>query len=808
MEGLTAQIALDGATFAFDRLYTYIIPPELHERAAPGMRVTVPFGKGNIKKQGMIFSLETAELKGLKPILSLTDKSPVLSSEMLALCEYMRENCFCTYYEAVHAALPTGLSFKLISFYSANEEFSLLSSLNSTEKEILDYLKIKGEKDSGSLKRKFGVTDDFLLSMSERQVLVLSREPKRRINDANEKWVRLAVPFDELESLKLTKRQREIAELVSGTDGISVKEIKYFTGVSQPVIDGLINRYVLISYEKRVFRTVGENKGVADSTEIALTDEQQAAFDGLVSKYNEQNGNISLLYGITGSGKTKVFLKLVDEVSAKGRGVIVMVPEIALTPQMLRIFTERYGDKVAVFHSAMSQGARLDEWERVRSGKALIALGTRSAVFAPFSNLGLIIIDEEQEHTYKSEQPPRFHARELAAFRTKYNKGLLCLASATPSVESFTAAIKGKYSLFKLTKRYGGAVLPKVETVDMKKEILSGNSSPVSRRLYEAVNETLDNKKQVILLLNRRGHNTYISCPDCGYVMTCPNCSISLTYHSANHRLMCHYCGYSASADTKCPECGNEHMKFLGAGTQRLEEEIKKLFPKAKVLRVDADSTLARESYSEYLNAFAAGEYDILLGTQMVAKGLDFPNVTLVGVLGADSAAFSEDFRSFERTFSLLTQVVGRAGRGESKGLAIVQSINPDSELIELAAKQDYEGFYESEIMTRKLMIYPPYCDICVVLARSGERKNAERAINGIFGKIKEMLNGEYADVKLIILGPSPASVPVVNGKYRYRMIIKCKNSKRFREMLRCSLNIKHPIDTTVIADMNPDSIG
>lgn len=808
MEGLTAQIALDGATFAFDRLYTYIIPPELQREACAGKRVIVPFGKGNLKKQGMIFSLETAELKGLKPILSLTDKSPVLSSEMLALCEYMRENCFCTYYEAVHAALPTGLSFKLISFYSANEEFSLLSSLNSTEKEIFQYLKAKGEKDSGSLKRKFGVTDDFLLSMSERQVLVLSREPKRRINDANEKWVRLAVPFDELESLKLTKRQREIAELVSGTDGISVKEIKYFTGVSQPVIDGLINRYVLISYEKRVFRTVGENKGVTDSTEIALTDEQQAAFDGLVSKYNEQNGNISLLYGITGSGKTKVFLKLVDEVSAKGRGVIVMVPEIALTPQMLRIFTERYGDKVAVFHSAMSQGARLDEWERVRSGKALIALGTRSAVFAPFSNLGLIIIDEEQEHTYKSEQPPRFHARELAAFRTKYNKGLLCLASATPSVESFTAAIKGKYSLFKLTKRYGGAVLPKVETVDMKKEILSGNSSPVSRRLYEAVNETLDNKKQVILLLNRRGHNTYISCPDCGYVMTCPNCSISLTYHSANHRLMCHYCGYSASADTKCPECGNEHMKFLGAGTQRLEEEIKKLFPKAKVLRVDADSTLARESYSEYLNAFAAGEYDILLGTQMVAKGLDFPNVTLVGVLGADSAAFSEDFRSFERTFSLLTQVVGRAGRGESKGLAIVQSINPDSELIELAAKQDYEGFYESEIMTRKVMIYPPYCDICVVLARSGERKNAERAINGIFGKIKEMLNGEYADVKLIILGPSPASVPVVNGKYRYRMIIKCKNSKRFREMLRCSLNIKHPINTTVIADMNPDSIG
>lgn len=807
MEGLTAQIALDGATFAFDRLYTYIIPPELQEKANIGMRVTVPFGRGNLKKQGMIFGLKTDELKGLKSILSITDKSPVLSPEMLALCEYMRENYFCTYYEAVHAALPAGMSFKLISFYSANEEFSLLSSLDGTEKEVFDYLKAKGEKDSDSLKRKFGVTDELLASMSEKQALILSREPKRRLGDANEKWVRLAVPYDELDSLTLTKRQREIAELVGGTDGISVKEIKYFTGVSQSVIDGLISREVLLCFEKRVFRTGRGNKAVTDNSEIVLTNEQQYAFDGLISKYNEQKGNISLLYGITGSGKTQVFLKLVDEVSAKGRGVIVMVPEIALTPQMLRIFTERYGDKIAVFHSAMSQGARMDEWERVRSGKALIALGTRSAVFAPFKDLGLIIIDEEQEHTYKSEQSPRFHARELAAFRTGYNKGLLCLASATPSVESFTAAKQGKYSLFKLTKRYGGAVLPKVETVDMKKEILGGNSSPVSRKLYEAVNETLDNKKQVILLLNRRGHNTYISCPECGYVMTCPNCSISLTYHSANHRLMCHYCGYSASADTKCPECGNSHMKFLGAGTQKLEEEINKLFPKARILRVDADSTLARESYSEYLNAFAAGEYDILLGTQMVAKGLDFPNVTLVGVLGADSAAFSEDFRSFERTFSLLTQVVGRAGRGENAGRAIVQSVNPDSELIGLAAKQDYEGFYESEIMTRKLMIYPPYCDICVVSARANVRQNAETAINGIFGKIKEMIKGEYADVKLIILGPAPAAIPVVNGKYRYRMIIKCKNNKKFRKMLRRALEIKPLPDTAVIADMNPDNI-
>ena len=484
-----------------------------------------------------------------------------------------------------------------------------------------------------------------------------------------------------------------------------------------------------------------------------------------------------------------------------------MVPEIALTPQMLEIFTSRYGDKVAVFHSAMSMGKRMDEWQRVKDGKALIAIGTRSAVFAPFSDLGLIIMDEEHEHTYKSEQSPRFHARDIARFRTVYHGGLLLLASATPSVESFTAAKSGKYSLFVLKNRYGSAVLPQVRTVDMKKEILSGNTLDISRELCDAISDTLSNKKQAIILLNRRGKNTYISCPQCGYVLSCPNCSISLTYHSANNRMMCHYCGYSAPSGGKCPNCGGEHLKFLGAGTQKVEEELNSLFPKARVLRLDADSTAARDSYAKRLDEFANGEYDILLGTQMVAKGLDFPNVTLVGVLGADSATYSDDFRGFERTFSLLTQVIGRAGRGDSAGTAVIQSLNPDSELIELAARQDYEGFYNDEIMTRKLMIYPPYCDICTVSTRSFAKSEAQNAVNEVFANIKSLLQGEYSDIKAIILGPAPAAVPRVNNKYRFRMIIKCKNGKRFRKMLKKAIEIKQKGDVTVTVDINPETV-
>ena len=801
MNGLVAEVALKGATFAFDKLYTYAIPPELHSKALKGCRVTVPFGRSNLKKQGIIFNICNGELKGLKKLSSVTDEQPILNEELLLLCKYMHETLFCTYYDAVSAMLPAGLDFKAVTRYTANTEF-LPSLLNETEKEVYTFLLQNGETDEQKLKTLFSVTIDVLDSLSEKEAVFKSDDYKRKIGDATQKWVRINENAPEG---KLTPRQKEVIELLNTVGSASVKEICYFTGVSVSVIDTLIKKDFLIQYEKQVFRT-SYSKTPTDTHEISLTPEQQTAFDGMLNLYNSGKGAVSLLYGITGSGKTQVYLKLTDAAIASGRGVMVMVPEISLTPQLISIFTARYGDKIAVFHSAMSMGKRLDEWKRIKTGAARIAIGTRSAVFAPFDDLGLIIIDEEQEHTYKSEKSPRFHARELAAFRIAYHKGLLCLASATPSLESYTKAVSGKYSLFTLKNRYGNAVLPEVETVNMLSELKNGNTGALSNTLYGEIDKVLAQQKQAILLLNRRGHNTYISCAECGYIETCPNCSVSLTYHSANERLMCHYCGYSKKAEKICPECNSEHMKFSGLGTQKAEEELKILFPKARILRLDADSTASRDSYSEYLTDFANGKYDILLGTQMVAKGLDFPNVTLVGVLGADMAAYSEDYRSFERSFSLLTQVVGRAGRGDTAGKAIIQTLNPDSELIELAKQQDYIGFYNQEILTRKLMVYPPYCDICMVCAQSLSRNIAEDTINRIFENIKSLINGEFSTVKLIILGPSPAAVPKVNNRYRYRMIIKCRNNNEFRKMLRKAIDVKLLQDTSVSVDINPET--
>lgn len=803
--GAVAKVALKGASFAYDKLYTYAIPKELLNYVAKGCRVLVPFGKGNLKKQGMVFNVLQEETDSLKTIFSVTDETPVLSDELLSLCEYMRELCFCTYYDAVSVMLPAGLEYKTVNFYTANEDFSSVSLLSDTEKEIFEFLLKSGEREENAVIKDFGIDISLLLEMTEKSALIKNSDIKRKIGDATQKWVKICV--DDVNDIKLTPKQNEVVGLLQGIGGASVKEICYFTGVTQSVIDTLVKKGILGYFNKKIYRIPTRNTEKKAFEKIRLTDEQQKAFEGLIDKYNSPKGEVALLYGITGSGKTRVFSELVEKAVNDGKGVIVMVPEIALTPQTVSAFTSRFGEKVAVFHSALSMGERMDEWQRIKDGRALIAIGTRSAVFAPFKNLGLIIMDEEQEHTYKSEKTPRYNTRDIAKFRTAYNKGLLCLSSATPSIETFTYAKNGKYSVFKLLNRYGNAVLPETKIVDMRSEIMRGNTGILSEDLYEELKLTLNNKKQAIILLNRRGHNTYVSCPSCGNVVTCPNCSISLTYHSANNRLMCHYCGYSEEAVSVCKECGNEHMHFSGLGTQKAEQEIKAVFPDAKILRLDADSTTTRDSYENYLTAFANGEYDILLGTQMVAKGLDFENVTLVGVLGADFAAMSDDFRSFERMFSLLTQVVGRAGRGDTLGKAIIQTANPDNEIIELAKRQDYDSFYEQEILTRKLMVYPPYCDICVIAVSSMQSRMANDTITEIFGNIKTLLDNEYKGVKLIILGPSPASIAKVNGKYRFRMIIKCKNNSDTRKMIRKATDIKIPKGVSVSIDMNPQNV-
>ena len=801
-----ANVVIDNTTGAYDKKYGYIIPQHLKDTAKPGCRVTIPFGRSNLKKQAMILSVEEIDSNiKYKEIISVTDDEPVLNDEMLKMCDWMQENVFCTYYDAIHTMLPTGLNYKLTFFYSVNDQFISKALLNDREAEIFEFLARNGEVSFKKIESLFESADEILSSLEEKEAVLKNATPIRAVGDKTSRWVR--IKNDGEIGIKLTERQQEIADLVEIAGSISIKEIQYFTGCTVSVIDQLVKKNVVEIFEREEFRTPHHFKAPLQRPQIVLTDEQNRAYEGLKNDYLSADPQVSLLYGITGSGKTQVFMKLVDYVSDLGKGVIVMVPEIALTPQIIERFGNRYGDKIAVFHSAMSVGQRLDEYKRIKQGRATIAIGTRSAIFAPFSDLGLIIIDEEQEHTYKSEKSPRFNAREVAKFRTAYHNGLLCLASATPSLESYANALNGRYNLHTITKRYGNAKLPEVSVVDMKKEILSGNSSSISTALATAIGEELSLNKQIILLLNRRGHNTYISCPQCGWTASCPNCSISLTYHSANNRLMCHYCGHSETKPHKCPECGGEHLSFFGAGTQKIEEELMLLFPKAKVLRLDADSTMTRDSYSTKLSAFAKGEYDIMLGTQMVAKGLDFPNVSLVGVIAADRALFSDDYRGFERTFSLLTQVVGRAGRTENEGKAIIQTVDPSSSVIALAQSQDYISFYNEEILTRKLMTYPPYCDICMVYAQSIEKNLALQGINEVFERIKGNISGEFIDIKVIILGPCAASVPKINGKYRYRMIIKCKNTKKFRQMIKNAIDIKYRRDLTISVDINPETI-
>ena len=618
-----------------------------------------------------------------------------------------------------------------------------------------------------------------------------------------------ALPEEGIEK-KLSKKQQEVYDILSDTGAASVREICYFTGFTPAVVGALVKNGAAEYFETEVdyFRDYGLTEGVR--TEIKLTDEQKQASEKLKALAFSGKRAVALLYGVTGSGKTSVYMSVMDSVLDSGKGVILLVPEIGLTPQAMNIFCARYGKNVAVFHSALSVRERREQWKRVKKGEAKIVIGTRSAVFAPVENIGLIIMDEEQEHTYKSEQTPRYDAADVAKFRCAYNNSLLILASATPRVESYAAALKGKYELCRLSSRYGSAVLPEVLTVDMRTAEKMPGCTEVSRQLYDALEECIGAGRQAILLINRRGYNTFAVCDDCGKVVTCPQCSISLTYHRANNRLICHYCGYSAPFTGVCPECGENTVRYAGYGTQRIEDELSALLPDAKILRMDADTTASKDSHERLFSMFERGEYNILLGTQMVAKGLDFPNVTLVGVVSVDQQLYNDDFRSLEKTFSLLTQVVGRSGRGDSEGKAVIQTLTPENEIIRVAARQDYDGFFRNEIKIRKAMIYPPYCDLCVLGLTGADEQGVRIAAKEVLDLIKKLIAEKYKGEKIIVLGPVPARVLRVSGKYRYRIIIKCRNTALFRSMISEVLtetgSDKRFRNISVYADMNPDS--
>ena len=805
-----ALVAVENTLYHFDRAFSYRIPAALSS-LQPGCRVVVPFGRGNARRQGMVMSLAPSDdADSVKEIIEILDTEPELSEEMLKLCGFMKAHFFCTYYDAVRAMLPAGINYRLSQTYSVSDTLGdRFYDLSDEQRRIVALIRSSDNcvaKDA--LIEQMGYADSSVFDrMADEGILLKNDTALRRMGDKTVRMMRLSDDADTvIDGMKLSPKQSSVIELLQSVGSASVREVCYYTGVTPAVPDAIVRKGIAVYYDDEVFR-VPTAAGIQKKA-VILTEEQQYAFDGLLELYHRESSETALLYGVTGSGKTSVFFKLIEAAVEDGRGVIVMVPEIALTPQLLSVFKAHFGELVAVFHSALSLGERMDEYKRVRRGIARIALGTRSAIFAPMDDIGLIIVDEEHEHTYKSESKPRFEARELARFRAVQHKALLLLSSATPDVRTYYHAERGDYHKFTLKKRFGCATLPDVVIEDMNEEQARGNTSAFSSRLLQAVEENLENGKQSILLLNRRGYNSFVTCTSCREPISCPNCSISLTYHSANNRMMCHYCGYSAVYTGECPTCHSRHLRLSGTGTQRAEAEIAELFPQARILRMDADTTMTRHSHERKLSAFAKGEYDIMVGTQMVAKGLDFPDVTLVGVLNADRMLYADDYRGFESTFSLLTQVVGRSGRGREKGRAIIQTFTPENPVIHLAAAQDYDAFYRGEIALRRAMLYPPFVTMCLVGFVSDSAVQTARAAGAFMQKMKGLLEHDYPDIPLRVLGPSPAAVFKVSNKYRYKLLLKCRNDARFREMLSRMLIAfsaeREYANVTVYADVDP----
>lgn len=817
MEGrVIARVAIEKSTLRFDKLFDYVVPEDMISLIKPGCRVLVPFGRSNQKMQALVFSLTDRSdyERGCKAVYSLLDKEPLIDREGFQMIEYLKQNTFCTYYDAVKVLLPVGFNVDVISTYHLSRKIDEieLDRFSLSEQHVIAYLKTarnKSELEQFIKTSLGGKKEKILEALIEKGVVVPEERAKRRVGDETIRMVRL-VEDNNWDEFRLSPRQQTVVDLLKDTQVASVKECCYLCGVTEAVLKTLSKKGVLEYYDRQVFRrpkiTVGSVKNAAS---IKLSPEQLKVFSGLYELYRQGKPNAALLNGVTGSGKTQVFLKLIDLVVAEGKQVIMMVPEISLTPQMVSQFTSMFGDKVAVVHSGLSLGERMDEYRRIKSGIARIVVGTRSAVFSPCDNIGLIVMDEEGEYSYKSEAPPRYHARDIAKLRCARHNALLLLASATPSIDSYYRAKSGKYHLFELRHRYSDAILPDVYLVDLKSHLHPEQSEILSDVLIDELYYNLKHGEQSILLLNRRGYHTIAACMECGEVDLCPHCSVALTYHKANGRMMCHYCGYSHKQDFICHHCGSKHMKLTGLGTQKLEDEVAKLFPDARVLRMDTDTTFSRFAYEQAFEGFGAGEYDIMLGTQMIAKGLDFPNVTLVGVLSVDKLLYSTDFRSNERTFSLVTQVVGRSGRGKKAGRAYIQTYTPENPVLNFAAHQNYVSFYNDEIEARRALLYPPFCDICVIGFSAVIESDAKSAAYEFMEMMKICVKDQGKKLPMRVLGPVEADILKLNNKYRYRIVVKCKANHNFKSMMQSLLaqTAEHPVfsKVTVFADLNGD---
>ncbi len=840
MNGEYAKVRILDVVYHGDRVYEYYIPQTIADAVVPGCLVNVSFGRGNRKCAAIVTDVvsEPESERELKPIFSVSSDSPVLGEEEIALCRFMCDYTLCTFGEAVKTVVPSAAMSRLNFYYFVKDEPSEAKKKKLSEKALLFYsfVKSRGRASAGVLRNEFGEETAALAATLIRLGLIEKEaEVKESSNIKYQTHVTLKVDSEtalrEADKCSRSPLQAAILSRLAEIGEADTEELFAYIGRDAKVQLSSLEKKGLVALTKQeIYRNpylaACNKKDVYERS--SLSEEQAEAVKKLSALADSGEAKAALLHGVTGSGKTRVIKAMIDHMISRGRGVIILVPEISLTPQTVGIFCSCYGERVAVIHSALSQGEKYDAWRRIRGGEADIVIGTRSAIFAPVKNLGMIVIDEEQEHTYKSDTDPKYHAHDIARYRCAKSNALMLLASATPSLASYYKAQSGVYSLVELKNRYGGAVLPDVIISDMRLDRDTGNSSPVGLALYSKLLETVKNKKQAIVFLNRRGYNSAVSCRICGEAVKCPHCSVSLTYHthrtlgnadgpedyfrrrSERGSLSCHYCGYKTPVPSVCPECKSEHFRFVGCGTQQAEEELLKLVPTARVMRMDMDTTSTKQAFDKILDGFRNKEADILLGTQMVTKGHDFPDVTLVGVMNADSSLFLDDYRASERTFAMLTQVIGRAGRGESRGVAVIQTCNPDSPIIKLAATQDYKAFYESEIGARRALTFPPFCDIAAINITSGDEALLSAASKAVAERLCQMLSEEYKDVSAEVFGPFEAPVYKVQNSFRMRIIIKCRLSKRSRAMISQLLRevgMKSTRKITVSADLNPSGL-
>lgn len=783
------------------------------------MRVLVPFAAGNRGSDGLVLSIYEAPSAGeaLKSIQSALDEEPVLDGRAIQLALWMRERYFCTVYDCVKAMLPAGLYFSLrdqVAIQPGVDRERAYGAAGDSHVavQLLDLLWSWGGKgDMEQIRLAFGARDPnpAIRRLVDSGVAVLEPGAQRAVADKTEKLAVLAVPVEDAMAMVTPRRKSaplrySVTELLCALGAASAKDLCYFTGASMSTLKSLEKSGILTLERQEVLRRA-PLEDVPPAPPPVLNEEQRAAFEGLDALARRKAPAAALLYGVTGSGKTQVYIRLIQETLARGRTALVLVPEIVLTPQLLRIFAAHFGRQVAVLHSSLRAGERYDEWKRARRGEAQVVIGTRSAVFAPLDDLGLIILDEEQEASYKSENAPRYHAREVAKYRCVQNRALLVLGSATPSIETMYQARSGQIGLFTLKTRYNRKALPQVLIVDLKEELRQGNAGSISSVLRQELEDNFKREEQAILFLNRRGANRMVSCGECGQVPECPRCSVKLTYHSANNRLMCHHCGFSKPLPSACPSCGGL-LNFIGTGTQQVESELRDLFPWVEVLRMDTDTVSAAHPHEELLDRFRRERVPVLVGTQMVAKGLDFENVTLVGVVAPDLSLYVDDFRAGERTFSLLTQVVGRAGRGEKRGRAVIQTFTPNNDVIRCAARQDYDSFYEQEIELRRLRNDPPFAQHVVLTASGVEEGAVLRCCTRLRRTLEQALPGLPGDWQL--LGPAPAAVAKVNNRYRYRLTLTGRPDKEFRALMAYLLQAAHRDKenkgVSVYADVDP----